>query len=112
LSDIIDRLRPDRTAIDTTVIEQKPHQHLRHRPTCLFRQHSSRRDRLIEARRGRQTEQIELPHLPVIGRVTLTLVSHEHSPGSGREPHLLRPKQEYSMTMTGRFAPPLRRAFS
>src|SRR5262249_34930477 len=40
-----------------------------------------------------------------IGRadgLTLTLASHEYSPGSGREPHLLRPKPGYSMTRTGR----------
>ena len=30
--------------------------------------------------------------------------SHAHLPGSGREPHLLRPKPEYSMTSNGRAA--------
>jgi len=85
-----------------SVIEQKPYHQLRHQLACLFRQHSPQRARLIEAREIRQTEQVELMDWPVIGRRTLTLASHEYSPGSGREPHLLRPKPGYSMTRTGR----------
>jgi hypothetical protein len=70
-------------------------------PTCLFRQHSPRWDWLIEARRGRQTEQIELPNLSVIDCMTLALVSHEHSPRFWSRASLVRPKPGYSMTRTG-----------
>jgi hypothetical protein len=72
LSDIIGCLRPNRTAIDTAVIEQEPYHQLCHQLTCLFRQHFPQRARLIEACGIRQTEQVELMDWPVIGSLTLT----------------------------------------
>jgi len=77
LSDIIGCLRPNRTAIDTAVIEQEPYHQLCHQLACLFRQHSPQRVRLSEACGIRQTEQVELMDWLVIGCRTLTLMSHE-----------------------------------
>ncbi len=51
-SDIIGCLRPDRTVIDTAVIEEEPCHQLCHHPTRLVGQHSPRRDRLIDPRWG------------------------------------------------------------